>query len=73
MVGSFPLMTVGCPATNGAVPRSTVLLTRAKTPTAATTVAQARLITTILKWVARSAPYMEWLIVEWLIVASPVL
>jgi hypothetical protein len=60
MAGMFPLKLVGRPAlTRAAVPRSRLLLTWAKMPIAATTNAQIKPITTILRCVVRSAPYIE--------------
>src|SRR5271154_1629958 len=63
MVGAWPLIAVGWPAflTSTSVPRST-LPTWAKMPITATTVAHRRPITTIFKWVPRSALYIEWFI-----------
>ena len=56
IAGTLPLKAVGRPAfTRAAVPRSILLLTWAKIPMAATTIAQRSPTTTIFKWVARSA------------------
>jgi hypothetical protein len=49
------------PALAGGLPRSSVL-TREKMPTAATTVAQARPMTTIFRSVPRSVLYIECLV-----------
>src|SRR3984885_1261237 len=59
-VAKLPLMTVGWPAlTSGAVPRSK-LSSPANLPTTASKTAHSKPTATILRWVPRSAPYMEW-------------